>query len=62
MKLTIWRTLPTWDTSYYMEAQPAHILVPLVILVVALTTTGIQEKLIYHLKIHMLWLKNGLIL
>ena len=27
MKLTIWSTLPTWDTSYYMEARPAHILV-----------------------------------
>ena len=27
MKLTIWRTLPTQDISYYMEAQPAHILV-----------------------------------
>ena len=27
MKLTIWSTLPTWDTSYYMEVQPAHILV-----------------------------------
>ena len=27
MKLTIWSTLPAWDTSYYMEARPAHILV-----------------------------------
>ena len=27
MKLTIWSTLPTWDTSYYMEARLAHILV-----------------------------------
>ena len=26
MKITIWSTLPTWDTSYYMEAQPVHIL------------------------------------
>ena len=27
MKMEIWSTLPVWDTSYYMEAQPAHILV-----------------------------------
>ena len=27
MKLTIWSTLPAWDTSYYMEARLAHILV-----------------------------------
>ena len=27
MKITIWSTLPAWDSSYYMEAQPAHILV-----------------------------------
>jgi len=27
MKIEIWSTLPVWDTSYYMEAQPAHILV-----------------------------------
>ena len=27
MKLTIWRTLPTWDTSYYMEVRATHILV-----------------------------------
>ena len=27
MKLTIWSTLLAWDTSYYMEARPAHILV-----------------------------------
>ena len=27
MKMEIWSTLPIWDTSYYMEAQPAHILV-----------------------------------
>ena len=48
MKLTIKSTLPTWDTSYYMEARLAHILVLISDLVVALTTTGIQEKLIYH--------------
>nr|POE68932.1 hypothetical protein CFP56_52995 [Quercus suber] len=27
MKMEIWSTLPVWDTSYYMESQPAHILV-----------------------------------
>ena len=27
MKITIWSTLPAWDISYYMEAQPSHILV-----------------------------------
>ena len=27
MKITIWSTLPTWDSSCYMEAWPAHILV-----------------------------------
>ena len=27
MKITIWSTLPAWDTSYYMEARPVHILV-----------------------------------
>ena len=27
MKLTIKSTFPAWDTSYYMEAWPAHILV-----------------------------------
>ncbi|KAK9988289.1 hypothetical protein SO802_028528 [Lithocarpus litseifolius] len=27
MKLTIWSTLPTWDTSYYMDSQTTHILV-----------------------------------
>ena len=27
MKMEIWSTLPVWDTSYYMEAQSAHILV-----------------------------------
>ena len=27
MKITIWSTLPAWDSSYYMEARPAHILV-----------------------------------
>ena len=27
MKILIWSTLPAWDNSYYMEAQPAHILV-----------------------------------
>ena len=27
MKLTIWNTLPAWDTSYYMEVQLAHIMV-----------------------------------
>ena len=27
MKMEIWSTLPVQDTSYYMEAQPAHILV-----------------------------------
>ncbi|KAK9988643.1 hypothetical protein SO802_028882 [Lithocarpus litseifolius] len=27
MKLTILSTLPTWDTSYYMDSLPAHILV-----------------------------------
>ena len=27
MKVTIWSTLLAWDTSYYMEARPAHILV-----------------------------------
>ena len=27
MKMEIWSTLPVWDTSYYMEVQPAHILV-----------------------------------
>ena len=27
MKMEIWSTLPVWDTSYYMEAQPAHLLV-----------------------------------
>ena len=27
IKLTIWSTLPAWDTNYYMKAQPAHILV-----------------------------------
>ena len=27
MMLTIWSALPAWDTSYYMEAWPAHILV-----------------------------------
>nr|POE67986.1 hypothetical protein CFP56_77559 [Quercus suber] len=27
MKMEIWSTLPAWDTSYYMESQPAHILV-----------------------------------
>ena len=27
MKITIWSTLPAWDTSYYMEAQLVHILV-----------------------------------
>uniref|UniRef100_A0A7N2LQU5 F-box associated beta-propeller type 1 domain-containing protein n=1 Tax=Quercus lobata TaxID=97700 RepID=A0A7N2LQU5_QUELO len=27
MKIEIWSTLPVWDTSYYMEAQPAHILI-----------------------------------
>ena len=27
MKMDIWSTLPVWDTSYYMETQPAHILV-----------------------------------
>ena len=27
MKITIWSTLPAWDNSYHMEAQPAHILV-----------------------------------
>ena len=27
MKITIWSTLPSWDSSYYMETRPAHILV-----------------------------------
>ena len=27
MKITIWSTLPAWDSSYYMEARPALILV-----------------------------------
>ena len=27
MKVTIWSTLPAWDSSYYMEARPAQILV-----------------------------------
>ena len=27
MKITIWSTLLAWDSSYYMEARPAHILV-----------------------------------
>ena len=27
MKILIWSTLPAQDNSYYMEAQPAHILV-----------------------------------
>ena len=27
MKITIWSALPAWDSSYYMEAWPAHILV-----------------------------------
>ena len=27
MRITIWSTLPIWDNSYYMEVQPAHILV-----------------------------------
>nr|POE96655.1 hypothetical protein CFP56_54011 [Quercus suber] len=27
MKITIWSNLPAWDSSYYMEAWPAHILV-----------------------------------
>ena len=27
MKITIWSTLPAWDSSYYMEARPSHILV-----------------------------------
>ena len=27
MKILIWSTLPAWDNSYYMEAQPVHILV-----------------------------------
>nr|POE52684.1 hypothetical protein CFP56_17637 [Quercus suber] len=27
MKMEIWSTLLVWDTSYYMESQPAHILV-----------------------------------
>nr|POE90332.1 hypothetical protein CFP56_66553 [Quercus suber] len=27
MKMEILSTLPVWDTSYYMESQPAHILV-----------------------------------
>ena len=27
MKMEIWSTLPVWDTSYYMETQPSHILV-----------------------------------
>ena len=27
MKITIWSTLPAWDISYYLEAQPIHILV-----------------------------------
>ena len=27
MKITIWSTLPAWDSSYYMEARLAHILV-----------------------------------
>nr|POF24498.1 hypothetical protein CFP56_29523 [Quercus suber] len=27
MKTEIWSTLPAWDIRYYMEAQPAHILV-----------------------------------
>ena len=27
MKIPIWSTLPAWDSSYYMEARPAHILV-----------------------------------
>ena len=26
MKITIWSTLLAWDTSYYMEARPVHIL------------------------------------
>ena len=29
IKITIWSTLPAWDISYYMEDQPAHILVPI---------------------------------
>ena len=27
MKILIWSSFPTWDNSYYMEAQLAHILV-----------------------------------
>ena len=27
MKIPIWSTLPAWDSSYYMEARQAHILV-----------------------------------
>ena len=27
MKITIWSTLQAWDSSYYMEARPTHILV-----------------------------------
>ena len=27
MKITIWSTLPAWDSSYYMEARLAHIFV-----------------------------------
>ena len=27
IRITIWSTLPVWDNSYYMEVQPAHILV-----------------------------------
>ena len=26
MKITIWSTLPTWDSSYYIEAWPVQIL------------------------------------
>ena len=54
MKLTIWSTFPTWDTSYYMDVQPAHNLVLISDSVVVLTITGIQERLTYHLMTHML--------
>ena len=54
MKITIWSTLPAWDSSYYMEAQPAHIWFLFMIGVVSLNATGIYEILIYHLMIRML--------
>ena len=61
MKMEIWSTLPVWDTSYYMETQPAHILVLIYDWGCIPEYNWYTGDTYLSLDDPVLWLKNGLI-